>query len=43
MAKQNNKNEIEKEKKIKKTKEKKSDQVKKYYEAESWMFSSCGD
>lgn len=41
MAKQNNKSKIKKEKKAKE--EKAPDQIKKYYEAEAWMFSSCGD
>jgi len=41
MAKQNSKNKAKREKNVKE--EKAPDQIKKYYEAEAWMFSSCGD
>lgn len=41
MVKQNNKNKVKKEKKI--ARKNKPGEIKNYYEAESWMFSACGD
>ena len=42
MKTQNNKNKIKKERETDEKKGEKMNEIKTYYEAESWMFSGCG-
>lgn len=43
MEKQKNKNEVKKERETGEKRGEKTNEIKTYYEAESWMFSGCGD